>query len=194
MTTEDIYEVGIAMFRYQGIGATGLEAVAEYLHLSKRYLFERFKDKSNFVNSCIRFEIARERATVKEIVMKSRSTLSAIVKLYTHATRYLGSFHPSFFKDLKKYAESEKEFSRYLIMLKVIFNDYIVESVKNGLCTKECDSFLLSGFLCLRLEETMNGSLIHKQEKFCGLTKFVVKSMLLGYVTELGRQQLVEAT
>lgn len=194
MITEDIYETGIAILRHQGIKMTRLEDIAEYLHLSKRYLFERFKDKANYINSCIRFEITRERATVKEIVMKSRSTLLAIIKLYTHSTRYFGSFHPSFFKDLKNYPEGEKEFSHYLTMLKVIFNNLIVESVKNGLCVKECDSFILSGFLCLRLEEIMNGSLIHKREKFHGLTKFVVKSILLGYVTEIGRKHLIETT
>lgn len=180
----------IAMLRNQGIKATKMEDVAFFLQISKRTLYELFPNKNAFLLECIKYEIKKEEEIINRLELKSKSPLKFIVRLYSHATRFFHSFHPAFFKDLRRFPECSKELDRYIIMLKKKINDLLHESISLGLCIKECDTFLFSAFLSMRLEDIKNGLICHK-EKINGISKFVAYSMLLGYSTDEGKKQLL---
>lgn len=189
MGLEYIYDAALILLRNQGIRATRMEDLAAYLQISKRTLYGQFPNKDVFLLACIRYEIKKEREIISRLEKKVISPLKQIVKLYSHAIRFFRSFHPSFFKDLRRYAESGKEMNRYILFLRKEFNDLLYKSILSGLCVEDCDTFLVSGFLILRLEEIKDG-MIDRPEKIKGVSSFVVSSILLGYSTEEGKKQL----
>lgn len=189
MELEYIYDTALILFRNQGIRATRMEDIAVYLQISKRTLYGLFPSKDIFLLACIRYEIEKEREIISRLKKKTISPLKQIVKLYSHAIRFFQSFHPSFFRDLRKFPESGKELDRYILLLRKEFNDLLHGSILLGLCVKDCDTFLFSGFLELRLEEIKNG-IIRQPEKIKGISSFVINSILLGHSTEEGRKQL----
>lgn len=189
MKEEYIYETAISLFRHQGIKATHIEDVACCMQIPKRMLYEHFPDKNNFILACIRYEITKEKEVIDQLAMKAASPLKYIVKLYTHAIRYLLSFHPSFFKDLKCFPECVREMDRYITLLRVRFHEMLLGCIASGLCIKDCDTFLFSAFLSMRLEEIKNG-FVRQKEKVNGVSRFVVYSMLMGYSTDAGKQEL----
>ena len=189
MKLEYIYDTALVMFRCQGIKATKMEDVAAYLQISKRTLYERFPSKDIFLLACIKHEIEKEQEIIYLLEQKAISPLKQITKLYSHVIRFFQSFHPSFFKDLRKFPECGKELDNYILLVRKEINDLLHVSIALGLCVKYCDTFLLSTFLIFRLEEIKNG-IICQPEKIKGVSNFVIKSMLLGYSTEKGRKQL----
>lgn len=184
-----ICDTALILFRNQGIKATRMDDLAVYLQIPKRMLYGLFPNKDLFLLTCIRYEIDKERERIGLLKKKAISPLRQIVKLYSHAVRFFQSFHPSFYKDLRKFPESEKELDRYIFFLRKEFNDLLYACMVAGLCVKDCDIFLFSGFLGLRLEEIKNGN-IYRPEKIKGVSSFVVHTMLLGYSTEEGRKEL----
>lgn len=189
MNLECIYDTALILFRNQGIKATRMEDMAVYLQISKRTLYEQFPSKDILLLACIQYEIEKEREIISRLEKKAICPLKRIIKLYSHAIRFFQSFHPSFFKDLRKFPESRKELDRYILFLRKEFNDLLHASILLGLCVKDCNTFLISGFLGLRLEEIKDG-IIHRPEKIKGISSFVIHSILLGYSTQEGRKQL----
>lgn len=189
MELEYVYDTALTIFRKQGIRTTRMGDLAAYLQISKRTLYERFPSKEIFLLACIRHEIEKEQETIDRLEQKTISPLKQIAKLYSHAIRFFQSFHPSFFKDLRKYPESNKELDKYILSLRNEFNDLLHDSITLGLCIKDCDTFLFSTFLIFRLEEIKSGTICHP-EKIRGVPHFFINSMLRGCSTEKGRQEL----
>lgn len=192
MTREEILDMAIAIFRHQGIKATRLEHIAGSLNLSVSSLYEQVGAKADLLLSAVSFEINREHEYIERIRERETSLLGGIKKLYLHTIRFFFSFHPSFFKDLKSYPQVAKEFGFYIAYLRGIFNEAFQTCVEQGLCRKECDSFLFSTFLCLRLENIKNGIILQK-EKVSGIPNFVITNLLLGCCTDEGRAKLMNA-
>ena len=100
MNKEYIFDAAVSLFRHQGIRATRMDDVAEFLHMSKRTLYEQFPSKEEFIVACIEYEMKKELETVDRLEYKMNSPLKLMSKLYLHSIRYLSSFHPSFFKEI----------------------------------------------------------------------------------------------
>ena len=49
MNKEYIFDAAVSLFRHQGIRATRMDDVAEFLHMSKRTLYEQFPSKEEFI-------------------------------------------------------------------------------------------------------------------------------------------------
>lgn len=191
MTNNDIYDTAIAVFRYQGIKMTDFETLATCLHVPVNTVCERFaSSKEILVFSTVRFEIEREYKYVNNLSL-SLSPLKFIGKLYVHAIRFFHSFHSSFFKDLRHYQAAVQEFDCYIAHLRGRFNEALQSCILQGLCTKECDSFMFSSFLCMRMKEIREG-IICRKEKISGISKFLVSTLLMGCCTEKGRKELME--
>lgn len=191
MDKEPIFDIAVALFRHQGIRATRMDDVAEFLHMSKRTLYEQFPSKEEFIVACIEYEVKKELETIDRLKYKINSPLRFITKLYLHSIRYLSSFHPSFFKDLKRFPSCNKELDRYISILRIKFNEILLECIHLELCVRDCDTFLFSAFLSIRLENIKNGVIYPQKEKTSGISNFVIKSMLMGYMTDKGREHII---
>lgn len=187
MKEEYIYETAVTLFRHRGIRATRMDDVATCLQISKRTLYERFSSKEDFLLACIRYEMDNEKEVIDRLASKFTSPLKHIIKLYTHSIRYLTSFHPCFFRDLRQFPECDRELDRYIALLRVRFNNLLLGCISLGLCIEDFDTFLFSTFLSMRLEDIKNG-VANPKEKVNGISRFVVYSMLMGYSTEKGKQ------
>ena len=61
MNKEYIFDAAVSLFRHQGIRATRMDDVAEFLHMSKRTLYEQFPSKEEFIVACIEYEMKKEQ-------------------------------------------------------------------------------------------------------------------------------------
>ena len=91
MNKEYIFDAAVSLFRHQGIRATRMDDVAEFLHMSKRTLYEQFPSKEEFIVACIEYEMKKELETVDRLEYKMNSPLKFMSKLYLHSIRYLSS-------------------------------------------------------------------------------------------------------
>ena len=188
---EQVCDMAVALFRHQGIRATRMEDVRMSLDISKDVFYGAFPDKEALLWECIQSEIKREEEVIERLRLRMGSPLKFIIKLYSHSMRYFGSFHVSFFRDLRRYPRCHAELNRLIAILRMKYNETLGVCIQKGLCVSDCDTFMFSSFLCARITEIKEGIIIRK-DSVQGISGFVIRMMLCGCCTPEGRRKLAE--
>ncbi len=139
-TKQRIVEQAATMFFRYGIRSITMDEIAESLGISKRTLYESYSNKEELLMHCIEHKY-QENKQIRESLLNEYpdNILEAIYQHFRLAIITLGSIHPNFFNDLKKYhskiwkhhieskQEENIEFTRALIE-KGISEGYFIES------------------------------------------------------------------
>lgn len=95
-------EAADLFFRY-GIRNITMDDIAEKLGISKRTIYETFKDKNELLINCFE-EYSKERYEVnEEIIKNSQNILAAICSFIQRGAVALDLLNPAFFSDMRKY-------------------------------------------------------------------------------------------
>ncbi len=95
-------EAADLFFRY-GIRNITMDDIAEKLGISKRTIYETFKDKNELLINCFE-EYSKERYKVnEEIIKNSQNILAAICSFIQSGAVALDLLNPAFFSDMRKY-------------------------------------------------------------------------------------------
>ena len=98
-----IIERAVVLFTENGIKGITMDDLAQHMGMSKRTIYEYFKDKKELVNECILyFEHLRDKKT-KEIFDSSENMFEALLKLYQESLINMQKINKNFFDDIKKY-------------------------------------------------------------------------------------------
>lgn len=95
-------EAGILFSKY-GIRSVTMDLIANDLGVSKRTLYEIFKDKDDLVMQTIQEGSKHHKKLCKDIIDNSNNVIDAIFKIFTLNNDTFGKMNPLFFEDLKKY-------------------------------------------------------------------------------------------
>jgi len=91
------------LFFQYGIRNITMDDIAEKLGISKRTIYETFKDKNELLINCFE-EYSKERYKVNEEIIKdSQNVLAAICSFIQSGAVALDLLNPAFFSDMKKY-------------------------------------------------------------------------------------------
>ena len=91
------------LFFQYGIRDITMDDIAANLGISKRTIYETFKDKNELLISCFE-EYSNERYEANEVIIKdSENLLTAICLFIQDGASMLDLLNPAFFSDLKKY-------------------------------------------------------------------------------------------
>jgi predicted DNA-binding protein YlxM (UPF0122 family) len=95
-------ESGI-MFSKYGIRSITMDYIANELGISKRTIYEIFKDKEDLVSQAIEEGLKAHKGFCHKIIEESDNVIEAIFKIGKLNTELFGKMNPLFFEDLKKY-------------------------------------------------------------------------------------------
>ena len=91
------------LFFHYGIRNITMDAIAEKLGISKRTIYETFKDKNELLISCFE-EYSKERYKVnEEIIKNSQNVLAAICSFIQSGAMAIDLLNPAFFSDMRKH-------------------------------------------------------------------------------------------
>ena len=85
-----------------GIRNVTMDDIAVSLGISKRTVYETFKDKSELVQNCIINLAKKENKKIAEVVSGSANVIEAIFVFMREGIKAMNSINPVFFKDLEK--------------------------------------------------------------------------------------------
>lgn len=91
------------MFSKYGIRSVTMDNIASDLGISKRTLYEIFKDKDDLVFQSILEGTKEHQKMCSEIVKNSSNIIEAIYKIANINSKIFEKINPLFFDDLKKY-------------------------------------------------------------------------------------------
>jgi AcrR family transcriptional regulator len=97
-----IIEEATKQFFQFGIRNVTMDEIAVTLGISKRTVYETFKDKSELVQTCIGKLTEYQDKNIVKVVAESSNVIEAIFVFMREGIKTMNSINPVFFKDLEK--------------------------------------------------------------------------------------------
>lgn len=97
-----IIEEATNQFLQFGIRNVTMDGIAAELGMSKRTVYEAFKDKSNLVHSCIENLSDKHRQKNEEICNSSQNVIETIFAFMQEGIKAMNAINPVFFRDMEK--------------------------------------------------------------------------------------------
>ncbi|NLE33491.1 MAG: TetR/AcrR family transcriptional regulator [Bacteroidales bacterium] len=97
------------LFRTYGIKAVTMDTIATHLGISKRSIYERFRDKDTLLYAVLDSMIARQREKIESILESSPDVISAVFTIIRMSRNHAATMNPLISSDLKKYHSSVLE-------------------------------------------------------------------------------------
>ena len=91
------------LFRVYGIKAVTMDDIASQLGVSKRSIYERFRDKDTLLYAVLDSMIAKQRERIESILESSPDVISAIFTIIRTSRDHAATMNPLINADLRKY-------------------------------------------------------------------------------------------
>lgn len=127
-TSEKILAQTAEMFIHSGIKAITMDDISRETGVSKRTIYENFRDKDDLLLACLEYLDEAHQKETDKIIAGSENTIDMVFSLLKDGVNMLKTVNPLFFTDLKKYhygvwrktykTNNEKHLSQTLTHLK----------------------------------------------------------------------------
>lgn len=97
-----IIESGILFGKY-GIRSMTMDALAEEMGISKRTIYEKFRDKDTLLLEVIRYYKEKRTREAHQIIEESENVIVAMFRMMKLTISQIEQMNPLFFHDFKKY-------------------------------------------------------------------------------------------
>lgn len=97
-----LVEAGLLFGKY-GIKSMTMDALAEELGISKRTIYERFKDKDTLLKEVILYYKEQTKKQANELIDQSDNAIEAIFRIIRMTIEQMTRMSPAFLHDIKKY-------------------------------------------------------------------------------------------
>jgi len=100
-----LIEAGVLFGKY-GIKSMTMDALAEELGISKRTIYERFKDKDTLLREVILYYKTRVQEQANQLIDQSENAIEALFRIIKMNVEQMARMSPAFLHDIKKYHQS----------------------------------------------------------------------------------------
>ncbi|MGQ7868274.1 TetR/AcrR family transcriptional regulator [Sunxiuqinia sp. sy24] len=98
-----IIEEATRLFFKYGIRSVTMDDIAAGIGISKRTVYENFKDKTELVYTCMRDLMQKQDKINQEVMTNSANVIEALLTSMKYGIKAINMISPLFFHDLKKY-------------------------------------------------------------------------------------------
>jgi AcrR family transcriptional regulator len=98
-----IIEEASFLFFSNGIKSMTMSDIANELGISKRTLYEVFRDKEELLEKCVNAHMEKADEEMNEIANNSEDVIDTLMRIYAKHLRNMRSVHKTIIHDLKKY-------------------------------------------------------------------------------------------
>ena len=123
------------MFLCNGIKSVTMDMIASQLGISKRTLYENFKEKNELLLACLESQEMERRARLEVYFANRKNVIDSLLNVYEDILRFMRNTSPMFFVDMERYYprvndkyENDKECHKQATV------DLLKEGVGEGVC------------------------------------------------------------
>ena len=164
-TRQILEQVRRLYYRY-GIKSVTMDDVARHLCISKKTLYEHFKDKEDLVQKIMELEYEERNLRFQEIEQKNLNAIEELFEVYQMLNSFYRNFNPSMEYDIRKYYPDLhtriKETRRKRMYDSTLEN--MNRGKKEGLYRPEIDTVILSKLHLFRVENLSENDLFSIEE------------------------------
>lgn len=188
-----IVTVAFELFMKYGIRSVTMDQITGHLGISKRTLYETFKDKNELLREGLDYLANIKRTEAKNTMMRSDNVIETIYILARKGEEMKQQINPLFFEDIRKYYPDVHA----LFIKKSRYRDYslthnlLKKGIKDGLFKSDLDIELVNNFFHQVMNIVMNEEIFPKdrysQED---IFRDIIMPYLIGISTDKGQQQI----
>lgn len=140
-----ILECAINEFRIKGIKAVKMDDLAAMLVISKRTLYEIYRNKELLLLAVVKAGVSDYEAHMSKFMLNTQaSVISTIVEFYRYQMQLLTSISPAYFADIDKYPLVTRWLEKNRQKNNETVNQFFQEGVRQGFFRKDVDYSLIS--------------------------------------------------
>lgn len=101
-SSERIILKSIELFTRYGIRLVTMDQIAEEVGMSKRTIYELFKNKDTLVMECLESIHRKQMTEIQEIAEKASNVIEALYRVGQYSEKKKAEMNPIFFEDIRK--------------------------------------------------------------------------------------------
>lgn len=183
-----IIEQATPMFLHYGIKSITMDMVANRLGISKRTLYENFKEKNELLLACLEKAEAERNKRLEIYYTQRKNVIELLLNVHEDILRFMRNASPAYFIDMERYYPKvydryahEKEVHKQSII------DLLREGIGEGMIRNDINIEIVSTLLSLQFELLKNADQIFKSKyTFTEIFETIFKSFIRGIATPEG--------
>ncbi len=183
-----IIERAVSLFSESGIKGITMDDLARYMGMSKRTIYEYFKDKEDLVNECVTYMERSQDQKTKKIFEESENMFEALMKMYQESLVKMQKINKKFIDDIQKYFPEIKrchDRKKEEGLKKSI--QFFQKGINEGLIRNELNPEILSVLISGEMELLFNGKIfLATKFSFFDIYKTLFITFLRGIATARG--------
>jgi AcrR family transcriptional regulator len=155
---ERIVEGSEELFLTAGIKSVTMDDIAKHLGMSKKTIYQFFKDKNELVIALVKKKLKEDEAQMSEIISKSGNVIEEMINMMKCSEDILSRINPIVIHDLQKYhPEAWKQFQDFKAgVLVSTLEQLLSKGVKQGYIRPDIDVKILAKMRVYQVELGFN--------------------------------------
>jgi AcrR family transcriptional regulator len=189
---ERIIESASALFFRNGIKSMTMSDIANGLGISKRTLYEVFRDKEELLEGCLGYYHAKADKEIEQLTRDSENVIDTLVRLYAQNFFQMLNVGKSLVNDLKKYyphlyrrieARRNKEICIFIPLFK--------KGVEQGLIRNDVDFEIVLWLLKIQFDAVLDeNAVLSEKYSVNQFLRAIIQIFIRGIVTPLGNERI----
>ena len=128
---EKILKTALSLFFKYGIEHVTMDDIAKELGISKKTIYQFYKEKDDLVNQLMQIELKNQRCGFEDLTQKSNDPLHEILLISEQMTHMLQGVNPVFFKELQKFYPNA--YQKYSAFKDEFARTHLHQNIKRGI-------------------------------------------------------------
>jgi AcrR family transcriptional regulator len=183
-----IIEEAATMFRTYGIRAVTMDMLANQMGISKRTIYETFRDKDELLFGVLKWMTYRQQELMTKLMEESENVIEAIFKMLDMMRDHFLNMSPAFQMDIKKYhydlidkLSKLDELPYYRSNIEII-----IRGIKEGIFRKDLDVEIINKCM-LEVAKISSDKDIFPPDDF--MSKDVIRNVYINYLRGISTQK-----
>jgi AcrR family transcriptional regulator len=186
---ERIIEKAMQEFSMHGIRAVKMDDLAADLGISKRTLYEIFKDKETLLLEGIKEYYNRKREYLFDYAEENHDVMEIVLEAYRMKVEEVRSVNPAFYQDLIKYPKVTRFMKESQETSRTAFLDFMNRGVEDGYFRKDVNYQLVPHIFDALGQHVLNNSLLQQYSVEELYSNFFLIA-LRGFCTDKGQRAI----
>jgi AcrR family transcriptional regulator len=156
--TERIIEGGEELFLTAGIKSVTMDDIARHLGMSKKTIYQFFKDKNELVMALVKKKLQDDEAQMSEIISKSGNVIEEMINMMKCSEEIFSRINPIVVHDMQKYhPDAWKQFQNFKADVLIhTLEELLTKGIRQGYIRPDIDVKILARMRVSQVEMGFN--------------------------------------
>ncbi|HJP62493.1 MAG TPA: TetR/AcrR family transcriptional regulator [Mucilaginibacter sp.] len=164
--TDRIIEGSLELFLQAGIKSVTMDDIARHLGMSKKTIYQFFKDKNELVTALITKRLQDDERDMAEIISKSSNVIEEMINMMKCSEEIFSRANPIVIHDLQKYhPDAWKHFQNFKsdVIVRTL-EELLTKGIQQGYIRPDIDVRVIARMRVMQVETGFNASVFPANE------------------------------